>query len=155
MDFNRFTEKLQDAMRGTYPTWSDALRHLGAGGWVTRNMAAGAARTEWERGQWDRCDLDALTRLADATLHVDVEGYLPAVRVPTLVLAPAQSALTPLADQFQIRTTIPHAEIEVFEGRGHNIYLEEPQRCTARSSMPFQACRFCDCGCAVEHSSPS
>ncbi len=128
----RLGPRLQDAMRGSYPTWADALRHLGAGGWVVRNMPADAPHTRWEREQWDRCHLDALTRLADATLHVDVEKYLPEVRVPTLVLAPAQSALTPITDQFQIRTTIPHAEIEVFEGRGHNIYLEEPQRCTAR-----------------------
>ena len=45
---------------------------------------------------------------------------------------PAESALTSLADQFRIRTAIPDAQIEVFEGRGHNIYLEEPRRCTRR-----------------------
>jgi pimeloyl-ACP methyl ester carboxylesterase len=128
----RLGRGLQDMMRDGYPTWSDALRDLGAGGWVTRNMPAGSPRTAWEREQWDRCDLDALTRLADATLHVDVESYLPEVRVPTLVLAPAESALTSLADQFRIRTAIPDAQIEVFEGRGHNIYLEEPRRCTRR-----------------------
>jgi pimeloyl-ACP methyl ester carboxylesterase len=123
---------LQDAMRGTYPTWSEALRQLGAGGWVVRNMPAGSQRTTWEREQWDRCDLDALIRLADATLHVDVDSYLADVAAPTLVLAPARSALTSLADQLRLRTTIPGAEIEVFEGRGHNIYLDEPRRCTAR-----------------------
>ena len=64
---------LQDAMRGDYPTWSDALRALGPGGWVTRSMPAGAPKTEWERAQWDRCDAEALARLADATVHVDVE----------------------------------------------------------------------------------
>jgi pimeloyl-ACP methyl ester carboxylesterase len=128
----RLGRPLQDAMRDSYPTWADALRDLGAGGWATRNSPADSPRTAWERDQWDRCDLDALTRLADATLGVDVESYLPLVGVPTLVLAPAKSALTSLSDQFHMRTTIPGAEIDVFEGRGHNIYLDEPRRCTRR-----------------------
>ena len=123
---------LQDAMRGTYPTWSAALRDLGPGGWVTKNMAPGDAKTEWERAQWDRCDADALARMADATLHVDVERYVADVRIPTLILAPAQSALTPLSDQLFLRTTIPRAQIEIFEGRGHNIYNDEPERCIQR-----------------------
>jgi hypothetical protein len=37
-----------------------------------------------------------------------------------------------LEDQWFLRTTIPDAEIEVFEGRDHNIYNEEPARCIAR-----------------------
>jgi pimeloyl-ACP methyl ester carboxylesterase len=123
---------LADAMRDNYPTWSEALRDLGPGGWVTRHMAPGQPRTEWEREQWNRCDAAALERLADATLHVDVEAYLAKVEVATLVLAPAESALTSLSDQFKLRTTIPNAQIEVFEGRGHNIYLDEPRRCTRR-----------------------
>jgi pimeloyl-ACP methyl ester carboxylesterase len=128
----RLGQGLADAMRGSYATWSEALRDLGPGGWVTRNMAPGEPRTEWEREQWDRCDAPALERMADATLGVDVEVYLARVGVPTLILAPAQSQLTSLSDQFKLRTTIPNAQIEVFEGRGHNIYLEEPRRCTRR-----------------------
>jgi pimeloyl-ACP methyl ester carboxylesterase len=51
---------------------------------------------------------------------------------PTLILAPAQSLLTPLSDQLFLRTTIPRAQIEIFEGRGHNIYNDEPERCLQR-----------------------
>jgi pimeloyl-ACP methyl ester carboxylesterase len=123
---------LQDAMRGDYPTWGDALRALGPGGWVTRHMPAVDAHIVWEREQWDRCDGDALARLADATLHVDVGTYVPQVRTPTLILAPAVSPLTSLGDQLLLRTTIPDAQIEVFEGRGHTIYQDEPDRCVAR-----------------------
>ena len=54
------------------------------------------------------------------------------MRAPTLILAPAQSPLTPLVDQLFLRTTIPRAQIEIFEGRGHNIYNEEPDRCVER-----------------------
>lgn len=123
---------LQDAMRGEFPTWGEALRTLGPGGWVTRNMPPGDPHTEWERAQWDRCDTEALARLADATLHVDVAEYVPRVQTPTLILAPSQSPLTPLSDQLLLRTTIPDAQIEVFEGRGHTVYQDEPDRCVAR-----------------------
>jgi pimeloyl-ACP methyl ester carboxylesterase len=65
-------------------------------------------------------------------MGVDVEHYVADVRAPTLILAPAQSPLTSLGDQWFLRTTIPHAQIEIFEGRGHNIYNDEPERCVQR-----------------------
>ena len=120
-----------DLMRGGFDTWAGALRALGPGGWITQSMPPDAAQTTWERAQWDRCDTEALCRLADATSGVDVTDYVAKIAVPTLVLAPARSHLTPLADQFYLRTTIPDAQIEVFEGRGHNIYREEVDRCIA------------------------
>src|SRR5689334_1836127 len=58
---------LQDAMRGDFPTWSAALRELGPGGWITRNMDRADPRTAWEREQWNRANADALAHLADAT----------------------------------------------------------------------------------------
>lgn len=128
----RLGQPLNDLMRGSYPTWADALRDLGPGGWVTRARAPDDPEGEWDREQWDRCDAEALIRLAEATLHVDVADYVSKVATPTLILAPAQSPLTSLADQLHLRVTIPDAEIEVFEGRGHNIYREEPERCTGR-----------------------
>ena len=121
-----------DLMRGDFPSWSAAIRALGPGGWVTQNMPADDPRTEWERSQWDRCDTDALCRLADATSGVDVTKFAAQMQVPTLILAPSESHLTPLADQWFLRTTIPDAEIELFEHRGHNIYNDEPERCIER-----------------------
>jgi pimeloyl-ACP methyl ester carboxylesterase len=134
----RLGQRLQDAMRGEYPDWASALRELGPGGWIARNMPGDSpdpevrARVAWERAQWDRCDAPALIRLSEATRHVDVAAYVPQVKVPTLVLAPACSPLTPLEDQLLLRTAIPDAELELFEGRGHNLYIDEPARCTAR-----------------------
>jgi pimeloyl-ACP methyl ester carboxylesterase len=121
-----------DLMRGDYPSWAAALRDLGPGGWVTKHMDSHDPHTQWERDQWDRCDSAALCRLADATSEVDVTGYLGSVRVPVLVLAPTASPLTPLEDQLSLRTSIPDAELELFEGRGHTLYQDEADRCIAR-----------------------
>jgi pimeloyl-ACP methyl ester carboxylesterase len=71
-------------------------------------------------------------RLAEAVLQIDVEGYLASISTPTLILAPAASPVTSLADQFHMRQAIEGSEIEVFEGRDHFIYLDEGPRCTAR-----------------------
>jgi len=121
-----------DLMRGSYESWSGAIRDLGPGAWTTQNMSPEDPRTAWEREQWDRCDTEALCRLADATPAVDVTSYVKEMRVPTLVLAPTESPLTPLADQLYLRTTIPGAELELFEGLGHTVYQDEPERCIAR-----------------------
>jgi hypothetical protein len=85
-------------MRGSYPSWSEALRTLSPGGWVTQNMPQDAPRTAWERAQWDRCDTDALCKLADATAGVDVTSYVADVGVPTLILAPTTTDTTRASD---------------------------------------------------------
>jgi pimeloyl-ACP methyl ester carboxylesterase len=123
---------LNDYCRGDFPTWSDALRTLGPGGWVATQLASDDQRSRWEREQWDACDADALVRLADATLTIDAEQYLPQIRVPTLILAPGASPMTSLDDQLLMQAVIPDASIEVFDGRGHDIYLTETRRCTDR-----------------------
>ena len=54
---------------------------------------------------------------------------LPQINVPTLILAPARSPLTPLTDQITMRTLIPNARLVVVEGPGHEIYVDEPEEC--------------------------
>ena len=56
-------------------------------------------------------------------------AFNPLRRVPTLVLAPARSPLTPLTEQVLIRDSIPGARIAVIEGRGHEIYVDDPEGC--------------------------
>ena len=96
-----------DLIRGSYESWPSAIRALGPGGWTTQNMSADDPRTAWEGAQWDRCDTEALCRLADATPAVDVTAYVAAMRTPTLVLAPTESPLTPLEDQLYLPPPSP------------------------------------------------
>ena len=60
---------------------------------------------------------------------MDVEPLLSQVSVPTLVLAPANSPLTPLSEQLMICTGIPGARMAVIEGSGHEIYVDASQDC--------------------------
>jgi 3-oxoadipate enol-lactonase len=128
----RLGQPLNDYCRGDFPTWTEAIRVLGPGGWATKNKNPGDPRTRWEREQWDACDTEALLRLTEATLTMEVEHFVPMISVPTLILAPGASPLTSLKDQRKLEGTIPKARIEVFEEHGHDIYLTEPRRCTER-----------------------
>jgi pimeloyl-ACP methyl ester carboxylesterase len=60
---------------------------------------------------------------------VNITPLLSQVKVPTLVLAPARSPLTPLSEQVMIRDSIPGARIAVIEGHSHEIYVDDPDAC--------------------------
>jgi pimeloyl-ACP methyl ester carboxylesterase len=70
-----------------------------------------------------------LSNLAKLAATVNVESLLPDVTVPTLVLAPVQSLITPIEEQVKIRRTIPEAKIAVVDGSWHEIYLDDPDTC--------------------------
>jgi pimeloyl-ACP methyl ester carboxylesterase len=53
------------------------------------------------------------------------------VKVPTLILAPAHSPLSPLTEQVMIRDNIAGSRIAVIEGHGHEIYLDRAEECIA------------------------
>jgi pimeloyl-ACP methyl ester carboxylesterase len=133
----RLGEPVQRLFRGEYPDWPSALRALGPGGWVSRTPPLDPrdplemAEREWVRREWDRAPSHVLEGLARLTPHVEVEPLLAQVKVPTLILAPADSNLTPLRDQIAMREQIPDARIEIFDGHGHNFYPAEAERCTA------------------------
>ena len=131
----RLDAPVQKVLGAGHPDFATAIRELGPGGYVSRGPepADPVARAEraWHRAEWDRTNSYALEGLARLTPQVEVEPLLPGVRVPTLILAPADSPLTPLRDQLTLREKIPDARIEVIEGHGHNFYPEEAERCTA------------------------
>lgn len=116
-----------------------ALRDLGVGKWAESLMVPGKfagldgdeARRRWLIDEWDRTPRHVALNLMDAVLGLDVQPLLPGLRVPTLVLAPANSALQPLSRQVALRDAIPNAQIAVIDGPGHEIYFDRPAECTA------------------------
>ena len=53
------------------------------------------------------------------------------IKVPTLILAPANSAYEPLKGQVAMRNAIPNARIAVIDGKGHEIYADQAEACAA------------------------
>jgi len=121
-----------------YQDWPTALGALGGGGWVKAVMdrtgalgGATPAHTEWIIKEWSKTPTHVLQGLCQVVPEVDVAPLLSQVKVPTLVLAAARSPLLPLQQQVRLRNSIPGARIAVIEGRGHEIYADDPEGCTS------------------------
>jgi pimeloyl-ACP methyl ester carboxylesterase len=118
--------------------WPTAMEKLGGDGWARTLMGYGAAhpdtpkgKEKWAMGEWAKNRPKMLANLARLAATVNVESLLPEVNVPTLVLAPALSLISPLEEQIRIRRTIPDARMAVVDGSWHEIYLDDPDACIA------------------------
>jgi len=116
--------------------WPGAMEKLGGDGWIRGLVDAGATHTdrreakdEWLLAEWAKNRPKMLGNLARLAATVDVEPLLPDVSVPTLILAPAKSPISPLEEQVKMRRTIPNAEIVTVEGSWHEIYFDDPEAC--------------------------
>lgn len=116
--------------------WPTAMEKLGGDGWAKALVGYGAAhpdsapgKVEWGLEEWAKNRPMMLANLAKLAATVNVESLLPDVKVPTLILAPAQSLISPLEEQIQMRRTIPDARMAVVDGSWHEIYLDDPDSC--------------------------
>jgi pimeloyl-ACP methyl ester carboxylesterase len=118
-----------------YPDWHTALGTLGPGGWVKALMNQGGiagsdpVHVDWVIKEWDKTPTHVLQGLCRLVPSVDVAPLLTQVKVPTLVLSPARSSFTSLTEQVMLREKIPNSRLVVIEGRGHEIYVDDPEGC--------------------------
>jgi pimeloyl-ACP methyl ester carboxylesterase len=61
-------------------------------------------------------------------LEDDFADELDAIEAPTLLLWGDRDALVPRHDQDVALTTVPDAALIVYEGAGHAVHWEQPQR---------------------------
>ena len=125
----------EKALAGRYENVNTALGKGGSGGWVKvlieQKVISGKnpAHIEWVVSEWSKTPTHVLQGITRMLGGADITPLLSQVKVPTLVLAPARSPITPLSDQLTLRTSIPNARIAVIEGPGHEIYVDEPDEC--------------------------
>ena len=62
---------------------------------------------------------------------VDLFPELGNIRCPTLVLGGELDPITPVADSEDIAAAIPHARLEIFEGAGHGVFRDQPEKAVA------------------------
>ena len=123
------------ALSGTDGNVGKALSAGGSRGWgqllIEQKIISGKspAHIEWVLNEWAKTPTHVLQGITKTLDGADTAPLLPQIRVPTLILAPAHSPITPLSDQLSMRTGIPHSRITVVEGPGHEIYVDEPEEC--------------------------
>jgi pimeloyl-ACP methyl ester carboxylesterase len=77
-------------------------------------------------------DPDVFLRMLQRAGEHDARGFLPDVRVPTLIVAAEHDTFTPMALAEEMATAIPNAELEVVEEASHAAPVEQPDRIAER-----------------------
>lgn len=63
-----------------------------------------------------------------AGLTFNVEERLPEISAPTLVIAGTRDHVVPPQNADLLAAAIPHATLDMIEGAGHLVFIEEPER---------------------------
>ncbi|KAF2267662.1 alpha/beta-hydrolase [Lojkania enalia] len=118
--------------------WPTACRELGSRGWAEAlSKIPGTipiqdeAYLPWYLDQISVSDGEGLAGYAEFLATLDARPFLSKIHVPTLILAPSQSAAAKLEDQQRLAQEIPEARLEVIDGPGHEIYVTQPEKCQA------------------------
>jgi pimeloyl-ACP methyl ester carboxylesterase len=116
--------------------WPTACRELGSRGWCEAlSKIPGTIPISdpdylpWYLDQISVSDGEGLAGYAEFLSTLDARPSLPKIGVPTLILAPSQSAAAKLEDQKRLAEEIPGARLEVIDGPGHEIYVTQPEKC--------------------------
>ena len=118
------------------PSWPVACRELGSRGWAEAlSKVPGTVSIpdpeyiSWWIEQVAVSDGEGLAGYAQFLSTLDARPFLKDIDVPMLILAPANSAATKLAEQEELQKQVKGAKIKVVNGRGHEIYVEMPEEC--------------------------
>ncbi len=123
------------ALSGEHGNVGGALTRGGSRGWgrllIEQKIISGQnpAHIEWVVNEWAKTPTHVLQGITRTLDGADTAPILPQIKTPTLILAPSQSPITPLAAQISMRPLIPDSRITVVEGPGHEIYVDRPEEC--------------------------
>lgn len=118
-----------------HKSWPDAMLELGSRGWamalssVPGTVDGSPEYARWWIDQVARSSAKGLSGYAKFLSTLDGRPFLSQIKVRTLILAPARSAATSLDEQKWIQSQIPGAELAVIDAKGHEIYVQEPEKC--------------------------
>jgi pimeloyl-ACP methyl ester carboxylesterase len=128
-------------------SWPDACRELGSRGWgeavlaVLNNANAESAGSQDEEAKafekwWlDQVSIPSGEGLGDhaellCAKEFDARRVMERIKCPMLLLSPGNSKLVDLNEQRQLRDSVGgEARMEVVNGIGHEIYIDQAERC--------------------------
>jgi len=108
--------------------WRRFIAVNGMKAWAEMMMPLRLDRARVSEAQWrwfERVQAaspaDAVLDLADLLIGTDLGPELDAIRVPALLLAPAQSPFVPLAVMQDMHARIPGSELQIFADARHGL----------------------------------
>lgn len=116
--------------------WREFIRTRGMAAWAEMMTPLRLDRARVTDGQWrwfERAQAeaspDSVRDLADLLIGADLSPRLAAIRVPTLLLAPAQSPFVPLAVMEEIHAGIRGSELQIFADARHGLPCSHGAAC--------------------------
>lgn len=119
-----------------HPSWPEALRKLGSRGWGhALSMAPGTVASsepgylQWWLDQVAQADGEGLAGYAGFLSTLDARPFLKDIQLPTLVLAPKNSAVMSVAQMEGLVKQIKNSQLELVDAPGHEIYVTGAEQC--------------------------
>lgn len=72
---------------------------------------------------------EGLAQHAELLCKINSKEILDQIKVPMLILAPANSAMTSVDEQKEIQSKVSGSKIVVVEGKGHEIFVDKAEEC--------------------------
>lgn len=122
-----------------YDSVPKSLRSLGSHGWAVeaaKLLKTDQISTEYTKWWIEQVSLPSGDGLADhaelALEKVDARQFVDRIQVPMLILAPRNSTLARLDgddNQYDLQKRVKGSQLVVIEGKGHEIYIDEHEKC--------------------------
>ena len=126
----------QDLLAFGHSSWPAACRELGSRGWAIAaasvlgtDQIPDKAYVQWWVDQVAVPSGDALADHAELLAKVDARSLVADIKVPMLILAPANSKMTTVEDQRKLQEQVKGSKMVVVHGKGHEIYVDQPEEC--------------------------
>ena len=119
--------------------WRRILEEEGTRAWLLadtdKRFGAGTPRhvVEWYADEGAKTPAPNVMALQGCLLAEDLTPLLPEIDVPTLILVASYDDITPMETQELMAAEMPNARLEVFDGVGHNMKVEIPDRLAERT----------------------
>lgn len=124
-----------------YDSVPKSLRIMGSHGWAVeaakllKTDQISSDYTKWWIEQVSMPSGDALADHAELALEkVDARQFVNRIEIPMLILAPSNSTLARLDgddNQYDLQKRVKGSQLMVIEGKGHEIYIDEAEKCRA------------------------
>jgi pimeloyl-ACP methyl ester carboxylesterase len=127
-----------NALTVGYEDSAQAKRDLGVTGWAEkmiqhRVISAGKSSEylNWAMSEISKTPLEVLVGIGRPLYspEADITEMLKTLKVPTLILAPTNSPITTIEDQYWIKDSIPDSTIAIIDGPTHELYVDNPYEC--------------------------
>lgn len=88
---------------------------------------------QWYADEGSKTEASEVLALQGCLLAADLTPLLPDIPAPTLILAASHDDITPVEIQHLMVDQMPNARLELFDGVGHNMKVEIPDRLASRT----------------------